>query len=73
MRSASPRVTRTHRGDDTVGLALPEGDLALGINDDVVRLASGLGADDLLHRLDLGLEWRLRNRTAAVTLTPPLL
>lgn len=46
----------THGGDDAVGLALPERDLAASVNDDVVGLASCVGAHNLLHALDLGQE-----------------
>lgn len=46
----------THRRDDTVTLALPEGDFALCINNDVASLASGFGANDPFNRLDLRLE-----------------
>ena len=38
-------------GDDTVGLALPEGHLAAVLDDDVARLAGGVGADDALDGL----------------------
>jgi len=52
QRKKNPKLTRR---DDAVGLALPEGDLALGLDDDVHGLARGLGADDALDGLDLGL------------------
>mmetsp|Transcript_4934 Transcript_4934/g.19772 ORF Transcript_4934/g.19772 Transcript_4934/m.19772 type:complete len:378 (-) Transcript_4934:26-1159(-) len=39
-------------GDDAVGLALPEGHLATVLDDDVARLAGGVGADDALDGLD---------------------
>ena len=48
-----------HRGDDTVGLALPVGHLAAVLDDDVGRLAGRLGAHDALHRQNLALERRL--------------
>mmetsp|Transcript_13722 Transcript_13722/g.41783 ORF Transcript_13722/g.41783 Transcript_13722/m.41783 type:complete len:206 (-) Transcript_13722:208-825(-) len=41
------------RGNNTVGLALPVGHLALMRDHDVARLTSGLRADDTLHRDDL--------------------
>merc|ERR1719310_810387 len=41
------------RRDDAVGLALPVGHVALVVEDDVARLARGLGADDALARHDL--------------------
>lgn len=46
----------THRGDDTVGLALPVGNVAGGLNDDVARLAGGLRPGDFLHTHYLALE-----------------
>mmetsp|Transcript_45079 Transcript_45079/g.134563 ORF Transcript_45079/g.134563 Transcript_45079/m.134563 type:complete len:343 (-) Transcript_45079:34-1062(-) len=52
-------ATRVHlrtRGDDAVGLALPEGDLAVGLDDNVAGLACGLGAHNALDRLNAGLE-----------------
>ena len=42
-------------GDHAVRLPLPEGDLALGLDDDVHGLSRGLGPDDALDGLDLGL------------------
>ena len=38
--------------DDAVGLAFPEGHLAAVFDDDVARLAGGVGADDALDGLD---------------------
>jgi hypothetical protein len=52
--------TGAYRGDDTVGLALPVGDVAVCVDDDIARLAGGLGACDLLHAHDLALERLLR-------------
>ena len=43
-------------GDDTVGLALHKGDLAVGLDDDVASFTGGLGADNALNGDDLGLE-----------------
>jgi hypothetical protein len=38
--------------DDAVGLSFPEGHLAAVFDDDVARLAGGVGADDALDGLD---------------------
>ena len=40
---------QAHRRNDSIGLALPEGDLPFCVNDDVTGLPSGLGSCDLLH------------------------
>lgn len=49
----------TYRGNDTIGLALPKGDLSAGLDHNVAGLTAGLGASDGLHRLDGGSEWLL--------------
>ena len=52
-------AAHTHRGDHSVGLALPEGNLACCLDDDVAGLPSGLGPHNPLHRLDLTNKWGL--------------
>mmetsp|Transcript_42874 Transcript_42874/g.130419 ORF Transcript_42874/g.130419 Transcript_42874/m.130419 type:complete len:611 (+) Transcript_42874:1500-3332(+) len=47
------------RGDDPPGLALPVGEVALVIDNDVARLAGRLGSNDALGRDDLAREWSL--------------
>ena len=49
MRILSPKALETYWGNDTVRLALPEGDVAVGLNDDVAGLAGRLGPHDPLH------------------------
>jgi len=52
-------LTRTHWWDDTVALALPEGDFAVCLDHDVACLSSSLGAHDALNGHDLSLKWSL--------------
>ena len=46
----------TYWWNDTIGLAFPERDIAIGIYDDMASLSSGLGTCDRLNRPDFGNE-----------------
>lgn len=59
FRDCTLDAAATHRGDDTVGLALPERDVTVRADDNVTGLAGGLGADNALDGHDGGLEGRL--------------
>lgn len=53
-------VLYTYWWNDSIRLALPERDVAIGVYDDMTGFSSSLGTCDLLNRPDFGNEWLFR-------------